>query len=109
MKTYCFLAFAIKDGKDYTTPVRMHGHGELEEAVEAADLSVAVHHGANAYAMIYFEGSHSLEELSAMQVPEFDEHTPGRGPGWQMFILDLPVLQSLDSYPKEEGGVHCAK
>ncbi len=96
MKTYCFLAFAIKDGKDYTCPVRVHGHGDLEEAVEMADLSIAAHHGANAYALLYFEGLHSLEELRAKQVPEFDEHTPGRGPDWQMFILDVDAVEALD-------------
>ena len=110
MKTYCFLAFAIKGGKPYTCPVRMHGHGDLEEAVEAADLSVAVQHGANAYAMLYFEGLHSLEELCGMQVPEYDEHTPGCGPGWQMFILDrAAAIAALDCYPEEEGGEQHAK
>lgn len=109
MKTYCFLAFAIKNGKEYTTPVRIHGHGDLEEAVEMADLSIAIHHEAHAYAMLYFKGEHSLEDLRCIQVPEFDQLTSKRGSGWHMFILDQAVLQSLDRYPKEKGDENYAK
>ncbi len=107
MKTYCFLALVIKDGKDHTVPILVHGQGSLKEAVEAADLSITASHGATACALLYFEGLHTLEELRSMPAPEINERAPG--PGWRIFILDLPALRTLDCYPEEKGGKHHAK